>query len=171
MHDSCSVTRGRCVDPCKDLFLRPCFVRTELLKTQKTLRPRKGTSVALLPPALSLPCLRECAPCPPMATKHFENPCLSLSCASDIHLRRGLAVNLNLICHRVIILTRPSYLALKTHCNVLHFALLTRCCLFPGSGDDHKKPLVLFVICLAVLFLICAISPGSMENHSENTIV
>ena len=51
-------------------------------------------------------------------------------------------------------LTRPSYLALKAHCNVLHFALLTLCCLFPGSGDDHIKPLVLFVLYLAVLCLV-----------------
>ena len=52
------------------------------------------------------------------------------------------------------LLTRPSYLALKAHCNVLHFALLTLCCLFPLSGDDHKKPVVLFLRCLAVLCLV-----------------
>ena len=63
-------------------------------------------------------------------------------------------MNLNLICHCVIFLTRPSYLALKAHCNLLHFAPLTLSCLFPGSGDDHKKPLVLFVLCLAVLSLV-----------------
>ena len=52
-----------------------------------------------------------------------------------------------------LLLTRPSYPTLKAHCNVLHFALVTLCCLFAGSGDDHKKPLVLFVLCLDVVFL------------------
>ena len=89
---------GLCVDPYRDLFLRTCFVLTELLRKEKASRPSKGTSAALLPPAASLPFPTECAPRPPMASKRSENPCLSMSCAGNIHQRRGFAANLNLIC-------------------------------------------------------------------------
>ena len=41
-----------------------------------------------------------------------------------------------------------------TPLSYLHFALLTLCCLFRGSGDDHKKTLVLFLICPAALCLV-----------------
>ena len=49
-------------------------------------------SCALLPPPVSLSWLTKCAPCPPMANNHFENPCLSMSWATNIHLRRGFVV-------------------------------------------------------------------------------
>ena len=65
---------GLCVDPCRDLFLGPCFVRTELLKTERTSWPRKGTSAAQLPPAANLSCPTKCVPRPPI-----KNP-LSSSC-------------------------------------------------------------------------------------------
>ena len=84
---------GHCKDPCKDIFLRNCFVQTELLKMEKTLQPRKGTRPsALLPPSVCLSCPTKCAPCPAKANNHYENPCLSMSCATNIHMRRGFPV-------------------------------------------------------------------------------
>ena len=68
-------------------------MRTELWKREKTSQPRKGTHPSvLLPPSGCLSCPTKCAPCPPMANNHFVNPCLSMSCATNINLRRGFVV-------------------------------------------------------------------------------
>ena len=58
-------------------------------------------SSALLPPSVSLSWLTKCARCPPMANNHFENPSLSMSCATNIHLRRGFRGHASLLCHTV----------------------------------------------------------------------
>ena len=84
------------VDRCRDLFLRTRFVRTEPLKNFEA--RERDCSAALLPSAVIVPCPPECTPCPPMANKHFETPCLSMSCGRNIHLTRGFAMNLNWIC-------------------------------------------------------------------------
>ena len=53
-----------------------------------------------------------------------------------------------------LVLNRPSVPALKAHCNVLHFALLTLCCLSPNLVTTMKNPvLCLVVLRLAVVFL------------------
>ena len=46
------------VDPCRDLFLRTCSVRTEPLKNFAA--EERDCSAALLPPAVSVPCPPEC---------------------------------------------------------------------------------------------------------------
>ena len=51
-------------------------------------------------------------------------------------------------------LNRPSVPALKAHCNVLHFALLTLFCLSEDLVTTIKNPvLFLVVLRLAVVFL------------------
>ena len=51
-------------------------------------------------------------------------------------------------------LNRPSVPALKAHCNVLHFALLTLCCLSQELVTTIKNPVLCLVLLrLAVVFL------------------
>ena len=58
----------------------------------------------------------------------------------------------------LLLLSGPSY---------LHFALLTLCCSLPGSGDDHKKPFILFLLCVAVLcYFSRKYGNSSREIHS-----
>ena len=53
-----------------------------------------------------------------------------------------------------LVLNRPTVPALKAHCNVLHFALLTLCCLSQDLVTTIKNPvLCLVVLRLAVVFL------------------
>ena len=53
-----------------------------------------------------------------------------------------------------LVLNRPSVQALKAHCNVLHFALLTLCCSLQDLVTTIKTPvLCLVVLRLAVVFL------------------
>ena len=53
-----------------------------------------------------------------------------------------------------LVLNRPSVSALKAHCNVLHFALLTLCCSLQDVVRTIKTPvLCLVVLRLAVVFL------------------
>ena len=153
-------------------------MRTEVLKTEKTSRPRKGTSAALLPPAINLSCPTKCAPCSPMASKHFENPCLSMSCANNIHLRRGFVVEFQFdfpLCdffRPTLLLSPQGSLQFVALCSA-HALLFIPGIYGKRSFDDHRTPLVLFVLCLAVLSMLpcfafpCAISLRSMENHSE----
>ena len=169
---------GLCVDRCRDLFLRSPLV----LKTEKTLRPRTRTSAALLPPSINLSCPTKCAPCSPMASKHFENPCFSMSCANNIHLRRGFVVEFQFdfpLCdffNPTLLLSPQGSLQFAALCSA-HALLFIPGIYGQRSGDEHRTPLVLFVLCLAVLSMFpcfafrCAISLRSMENHSEKTIV
>ena len=54
----------------------------------------------------------------------------------------------------LLVLDRPSVPALKAHCNVLHFALLTLCCLSQDLVTTIKNlVLCLVVLRLAVVFL------------------
>ena len=48
-----------------------------------------------------------------------------------------------------LVSNRPSVPALKAHCNVLHFGLLTLCCLSQDLVTTIKNP----VLCLVVLRL------------------
>ena len=57
------------------------------------LRPQRLLlMLRLLQPSGSLSCLTKCAPCPPMANNHFEDTCLSMSGATNIHMRKGFVV-------------------------------------------------------------------------------
>ena len=65
-----------------------------------------------------------------------------------------------------LVLNRPSVPALKAHCNVLHFALLTLCCSLQDLVTTIKNPvLCLVVLRLAVVFLGEVWKP-SREIHS-----
>ena len=52
-----------------------------------------------------------------------------------------------------LVLNCPSVPALKAHCNVLHFALLTLCCLSQDPVTTIKNP----VLCVVVLRLAVVI--------------
>ena len=92
-------------------------------------------SFALLPPSISLSWLTKHAPCPPVANNHYENPCLSMSCATNKHVRRGFVVDFEFDLPCVMFFSGPSYLAFKDDCNLLHLAPLMPCCFFVGSME------------------------------------
>ena len=63
-----------------------------------------------------------------------------------------------------LVLNRPSVPALKAHCNVLHFALLTLCCLSLDLVATIKNP----VLCVVVLRLAVVILEEVWKTIQRN---
>ena len=141
-------------------------------------------SFALLPPSVDRSWLTKCAPRPPWANNHFENPCLSMSCATNIHLRRGFVVEFEFeLPLRDVFFPTPLSYPPRMIAICCLFAPLMVCCISARSMEKdlartiyrETTPLVLCVLCFAVLPMftcfafLCALLLGRMENHSENT--
>ena len=148
------------VDPCRDHFLKTCFVRTELLKMEKTLQPKKWTrpSELLPPPSVSLSSLTKCASCPPLA----KNPSLSMSCATNMHLRRGFVVQFEFdsplcdVFFPTLLLTLRACLQTAALCtpNGLLFICRKRISQGPYTKKPHPYACSVF-FCASHVYMLC----------------
>ena len=119
-----------------------------------------------LSPSNSLSWLTKCAPCPPMANNHFENPCLSMSCATNIHLREGFVVEFEFdlplcdVFFPTLLLTLCGRLQSAALCTP--HGLLFICRKYgKGSGKDHIRrnhtPCAMHALfcCASHVYMLC----------------